>query len=60
LAKIGAINLGIQIPPSPEAVLRAGIREEDLKLRNNKEVSVAVNMINTLSETVIDINESIL
>ena len=44
------------IPPSLETVLRAGIREEDLKLRNNKEVSMAVNTVNTPSETVIDIN----
>ncbi len=44
------------IPLSLEAVLTSGIREEDLKLRDKKEVSMAVNTTNTPSEMVIDIN----
>ncbi|CAB4024495.1 Hypothetical predicted protein, partial [Paramuricea clavata] len=44
------------IPPPLEAVLTSGIREEDLKLKDKKEVSMPVNTTNSLPRPVIDIN----
>ena len=44
------------MPPSLEAVLTSGIREEDLKLKQNKQVAMSVNTMNTLPQPIIDIN----
>jgi hypothetical protein len=59
LVKIGSVNLGIEISyasPLEAALLTSGIREEDLKLKDKKEVSMPVNTTNILSRPVIDIN----
>ena len=44
------------MPPSLEAVLTSGIREKDLKLKQNKQVTMSVNTMNTLPQPIIDIN----
>ncbi|CAB4009922.1 uncharacterized protein LOC110248986, partial [Paramuricea clavata] len=44
------------IPRPLEAVLTSGIREEDLKLKDKREVSMPVNTTNILPRPVIDIN----
>ena len=58
LVKIGSVNLGIKISyaSSLEAVLTSGIREEDLRLKDKKEVSMPVNTMNILPRPVININ----
>ena len=48
-------NSKLVIPPSLETLLTAGIRAEDLNLKEKKEVSLSVNTVNESKPVVIDI-----